>query len=202
VSAPQHQQQQHLTTITQSNVPTIKTEIECNSIIRDNSSSSNSNSSSFNNVSNFKILQRNLDFVEQRHLREQQYMDDEEDGGPTHHQQQQQHQSRRQDDEDNGYGEGHEQMNEPPSQLLDSSDDDIQLSPLEWDSSDVIEFLTKNNCEQYCELFLKHKVDGKKLLRFSQNDIIQLLGMKVGPAIKIYDLIQQLKSNLIPLGSL
>lgn len=77
-------------------------------------------------------------------------------------------------------------------------DDDITLSPLEWDCNDVLEFLKRSNCSQHCELFMKNKIDGKKLLQLTQNEIIQLLGMKVGPAIKIYDLIQQIKANVAP----
>lgn len=80
----------------------------------------------------------------------------------------------------------------------DDEEDDITLSPLEWDCNDVIEFLKRSNCSQHCELFLKHKIDGKKLLQLSQNEIIQLLGMKVGPAIKVFDLIQQIKVKVAP----
>lgn len=80
----------------------------------------------------------------------------------------------------------------------DEEEDDITLSPLEWDCNDVIEFLKRSNCSQHCELFMKHKIDGKKLLQLSQNEIIQLLGMKVGPAIKVFDLIQQIKVKVAP----
>jgi hypothetical protein len=80
----------------------------------------------------------------------------------------------------------------------DDEEDDITLSPLEWDCNDVIEFLKRSNCSQHCELFMKHKIDGKKLLQLSQNEIIQLLGMKVGPAIKVFDLIQQIKVKVAP----
>lgn len=85
----------------------------------------------------------------------------------------------------------------------DDEEDDITLSPLEWDCNDVIEFLKRSNCSQHCELFMKHKIDGKKLLQLSQNEIIQLLGMKVGPAIKVFDLIQQIKGSVAPfMGSI
>lgn len=80
----------------------------------------------------------------------------------------------------------------------DDEEDDITLSPLEWDCNDVIEFLKRSNCSQHCELFMKHKIDGKKLLQLTQNEIIQLLGMKVGPAIKVFDLIQQIKVKVAP----
>lgn len=181
----QNQYHQQIISSNSNTSPSIKTEIESHSIIRDNSSSNSSNSSSFNNISNFKNLQRNLEMIEKQDMiiRQQPrpYEEPEEsDGG-------------------NELPESHESMNEPPSQLLedDEDEDDIILSPLEWNVSDVTEFLSKNNCQQYCELFKKHQVDGRKLMQFTQNDIIQLLGMKVGPAIKIYDLIQQVK----PIGA-
>lgn len=80
----------------------------------------------------------------------------------------------------------------------DDDDDDITLSPLEWDCNDVIDFLRRSNCSQHCETFMKNKIDGKRLLTLTQNDIIQMLGMKVGPAIKIFDLIQQIRVKVAP----
>lgn len=128
------------------------------------------------NISNFKNMQRNLELIEQQHV-SQAYQQSE--------------------------SESEQESDEGPELLgggLDD-DDDIILSPYEWDCNDVIEFLSKNNCGQHCELFMKHKVDGKKLLDLTQNDIIQLLGMKVGPAIKIFDLIQQIKCKVTPVSS-
>ena len=125
-------------------------------------------------ITNFKSLQKNLELIEQQHVgyrpqQGQRFVADDSD-------------------EDQNAGLVFE----------DEDDDDITLSPLEWDCNDVIEFLKRSNCSQHCELFMKHKIDGKKLLQLSQNEIIQLLGMKVGPAIKVYDLIQQIKAKVAP----
>lgn len=124
-------------------------------------------------INNFKNLQKNLELIEQQHVgyrpqQAQRFVVDESE-----------------DDQSQGG-------------LLfeDDDEDDIELSPTEWDCNDVIEFLKRNNCTQHCELFMKHKINGVKLLELSQNDIIKLLGMKVGPAIKIFDLIQQIKAPL------
>lgn len=124
-------------------------------------------------ISNFKNLQKNLELIEQQHVgfRSQQdprFIADDSD--------------------DSQSGVLYE----------DDEEDDITLSPLEWDCNDVIEFLKRSNCSQHCELFMKHKIDGKKLLQLTQNEIIQLLGMKVGPAIKVFDLIQQIKAKVAP----
>jgi hypothetical protein len=42
------------------------------------------------------------------------------------------------------------------------------------------------------------KIDGRTLLTLTKDQIIDLTGMKVGPSLKIYDLIQQLKIKLNP----
>lgn len=130
-------------------------------------------------ISNFKNLQKNLELIEQQHVgfRPQQVSRFvvEEDS-----------------DEDRSQGD---------LVYEDDEEDDITLSPLEWDCNDVLEFLKRSNCSQHCELFMKHKIDGKKLLQLSQTEIIQLLGMKVGPAIKVYDLIQQIKAKVAPFMS-
>lgn len=132
-----------------------------------------------NNIINFKNLQKNLELIEQHHVgqyhrSQPRFMNDLSD-------------------EDQNDEEGAELT------MFDAEDDDdITLSPLEWDCNDVLEFLKRNNCSQHCELFMKNKIDGKKLLQLTQNEIIQLLGMKVGPAIKVYDLIQQIKVKVAP----
>lgn len=134
-----------------------------------------------NNIINFKNLQKNLELIEQHHVGYQRNQ-----GMPSRFM------SDASDDEQNDE-EGADLA------MFDVEDeDDITLSPLEWDCNDVLEFLKRNNCSQHCELFMKNKIDGKKLLQLTQNEIIQLLGMKVGPAIKVYDLIQQIKVKVAP----
>lgn len=121
-----------------------------------------------NLINNFKNMQKNLAVLEKQSLAASQFVNDDSD--------------------------------ESQSGIVyeDDEEDDITLSPLEWDCNDVIEFLKRSNCSQHCELFMKHKIDGKKLLQLSQNEIIQLLGMKVGPSLKVFDLIQQIKVKVAP----
>lgn len=68
-----------------------------------------------------------------------------------------------------------------------------QLLPETWNIYDITQFLRVNDCVAHCETFSRNKIDGKRFLQLSKDEIITLLGMKVGPALKIYDLIQQLK---------
>jgi len=124
-------------------------------------------------INNFKNLQKNLELIEQQHV-----------GYRTQTVQ--------------GYVEESDDDESAIAMFDGEDDDDITLSPLEWDCNDVIEFLKRSNCSQHCELFMKNKIDGKKLLQLTQTEIIQLLGMKVGPAIKVYDLIQQIKVKVAP----
>lgn len=73
-----------------------------------------------------------------------------------------------------------------------------QLLPETWNVYDITQFLRVNDCTAHCETFSRNKIDGKRFLQLSKDEIITLLGMKVGPALKIYDLIQQLKCKVNP----
>lgn len=75
-------------------------------------------------------------------------------------------------------------------------------NPEMWSEAEVRQFLADNDCAAHCESFRKHEVDGKTLLQMSKDDIIMVLGMKVGPALKIFDLIQQLKDRIDPLSAM
>lgn len=68
-----------------------------------------------------------------------------------------------------------------------------------WDVNDVGQFLRVNDCNAHLDAFVNHKIDGKRLLHLTKDEIVEMLSMKVGPALKIYDLIQQLKGKIKPL---
>uniref|UniRef100_A0AAG5D4F7 FCS-type domain-containing protein n=1 Tax=Anopheles atroparvus TaxID=41427 RepID=A0AAG5D4F7_ANOAO len=76
-----------------------------------------------------------------------------------------------------------------------------QPTPEKWEVKQVAMFLTINDCAVHAEQFVQNGIDGKRLLELSKDDIIKLLNLKVGPALKIFDLIQQLKSKLDPTKS-
>lgn len=86
----------------------------------------------------------------------------------------------------------------PPNQPQQQQNSDNDLSPDTWNIYDVGQFLRVNDCTAHCETFSRHKVDGKRLLKLTKDEIVEMLSMKVGPALKIYDLIQQLKVKLKP----
>ncbi|XP_052866872.1 polycomb protein Sfmbt [Anopheles cruzii] len=76
-----------------------------------------------------------------------------------------------------------------------------QITPDNWEVKDVAMFLTINDCAVHTEQFVQNRIDGRRLLELSKDDIITLLSLKVGPALKIYDLIQQLKCKIDPAKS-
>ncbi|XP_026463906.1 polycomb protein Sfmbt-like isoform X3 [Ctenocephalides felis] len=76
-----------------------------------------------------------------------------------------------------------------------------ELDPKQWNVFDVAQFLRVNDCATYCDTFSKNKIDGTAMLDLTKDEIILLLGMKVGPSLKIFDLIQQLKCKINPAQS-
>ncbi|KAF7278630.1 scm-related gene containing four mbt domains isoform X3 [Rhynchophorus ferrugineus] len=73
-----------------------------------------------------------------------------------------------------------------------------ELCPDQWNVFDVAQFLRVNDCANYCDAFSKQKITGKMLMNLNKEDILQYTGGKVGPSLKIYDLIQQLKIKVNP----
>ncbi|XP_037958251.1 polycomb protein Sfmbt isoform X2 [Teleopsis dalmanni] len=79
-----------------------------------------------------------------------------------------------------------------------TSDAQTELTPDNWNVYDVSQFLRVNDCTAHCDTFSRNKIDGKRLMELSKDEIITMFGMKVGPALKIFDLIQQLKCKINP----
>lgn len=88
-----------------------------------------------------------------------------------------------------------------PSSSSNSPSADNDLCPDTWNIYDVGQFLRVNDCAAHCEIFIRKKVDGKRLLELTKDEIVEMLNMKVGPALKIYDMIQQLKCKIKPTNS-
>ncbi|XP_075974792.1 polycomb protein Sfmbt-like isoform X2 [Anticarsia gemmatalis] len=68
------------------------------------------------------------------------------------------------------------------------------VDPENWTTADVAKFLTVNDCQPYCVNF--NNITGRMMLQLTKDEIIELLEMKVGPSLKIFDLIQQLKCKI------
>lgn len=77
---------------------------------------------------------------------------------------------------------------------------DTDTDPLTWSISEVASFIQSlPTGSDYSEVFEKHMIDGEALLLITQNDIMDVLNIKLGPAIKLYNSIILLreKSNEI-----
>eukprot|EP00795_Rhopilema_esculentum_P002916 gene2916-1155_t len=68
----------------------------------------------------------------------------------------------------------------------------------EWSNEDVVAFFKKTDCAEYAKVFQEEEVDGKSLLLLNEEKLNKLLGIKIGPAMKIARQIQKLKSCFAP----
>ncbi|XP_046666398.1 LOW QUALITY PROTEIN: polycomb protein Sfmbt-like [Homalodisca vitripennis] len=82
--------------------------------------------------------------------------------------------------------------------LIDQSCDTRELVPHLWSVPEVAEFLRVNDCGAYTDSFVSKNVTGAKLLSLTKDEIMDLTGMKVGPSLKIENLITQLKIKVNP----
>lgn len=86
------------------------------------------------------------------------------------------------------------------SRLNDKDDLPVESTPLPrnpvtWTVNDVRNFLVANNFSNVTQHFLNNKIDGRKLLELTYDELAALSGCKVGPALKINALIQSLSGT-------
>merc|ERR1740128_1317846 len=72
----------------------------------------------------------------------------------------------------------------------------VGVLPLDWTVQNVAHFLKTNDCTAYSTAFTDAQVDGPKLMLLSKDQVLELTDLKVGPSLKIWDLIAQLKSRV------
>ncbi|XP_061392462.1 uncharacterized protein LOC133327934 [Musca vetustissima] len=71
----------------------------------------------------------------------------------------------------------------------------IKRNPLTWSVSEVGVFVDLYlNCRQTAALFAQEDIDGQAFLLLQQNDLTERLGMKLGPSVKLYACILQLRT--------
>lgn len=71
-----------------------------------------------------------------------------------------------------------------------------ELAPELWNISDVEQFLRINDCEGPCKTFAQNKVDGKRFLEMTEDEIFRMLNMKMGPALRVQHLHRKLKEKI------
>lgn len=86
------------------------------------------------------------------------------------------------------------------SKLLDSAtvvDDDLTDNPIKWSVDDVCTFLVKFCDEETTAKFYAEGIDGEALLSLCQKDLVKLMNIKVGHAVKIYNRILWLRQEVM-----
>lgn len=73
----------------------------------------------------------------------------------------------------------------------------IDSNPKYWTEQQVINFVQSvPSCHEQGEQFRYNKIDGDSLLMLTQEDIINVLNLKIGPAVKLYNSILLLRSAI------
>ncbi|XP_015605314.1 lethal(3)malignant brain tumor-like protein 3 isoform X2 [Cephus cinctus] len=67
-------------------------------------------------------------------------------------------------------------------------------NPRRWSNEEVIKFIQSvPNCKEIGSIFRKQSIDGEAFLMLTQEDLVSLLGLRLGPAIKLYNSIVLLR---------
>nr|XP_020040815.1 lethal(3)malignant brain tumor-like protein 4 [Castor canadensis] len=74
---------------------------------------------------------------------------------------------------------------------------DIQASQVaRWTVDEVAEFIQSLlGCEEHAKCFKKEQIDGKAFLLLTQTDIVKVMKIKLGPALKIYNSILMFRTS-------
>ncbi|XP_013413244.1 histone acetyltransferase KAT6B [Lingula anatina] len=65
-----------------------------------------------------------------------------------------------------------------------------------WTIEDVAKYFKKAGFAEQAECFMEQEIDGASLLLMKRSDVLTGLSIKLGPALKIYNLITQLQTNV------
>lgn len=91
-----------------------------------------------------------------------------------------------------------------PAQVAATSTSDEQSGPrtlpsetIDWTIEDVIWYITSTdpNMAVYADLFRKHEIDGKALLLLNSDMMMKYMGLKLGPALKICNLVHRVSRS-------
>ncbi|XP_012280648.1 polycomb protein Scm [Orussus abietinus] len=82
-------------------------------------------------------------------------------------------------------------QSESPANRISSTE------PAEWTIEDVIQYIaiTDPALGQHADLFRKHEIDGKALLLLNSDMMMKYMGLKLGPALKICNLVNRIKGR-------
>ncbi|XP_040571740.1 MBT domain-containing protein 1 isoform X2 [Lepeophtheirus salmonis] len=75
---------------------------------------------------------------------------------------------------------------------------DANLDPNSWNVDEVAQFLEINECSTLVEAFTEKGVDGSQFLGLTKDEIMTLVNFKIGPCLKVENLLQLLRTRLNP----
>lgn len=74
----------------------------------------------------------------------------------------------------------------------------VNSNPKFWSEQEVINFVNSiPSCRGYDEEFLLNRIDGESLLMLTTDDLVNVLNMKIGPAVKLYNSILLLRQYML-----
>ena len=81
------------------------------------------------------------------------------------------------------------------SQKSNGSQTDLHIT--DWSAQDIVNYFQNNDCGSYSNSFLEHNIDGKQLIKLTREDVWQLMQNKLGPSLKCYTLVEELKKKYL-----
>ena len=76
-------------------------------------------------------------------------------------------------------------------------EDAITKNPMNWTNENVRDFVYRiTDDDEVAEKFIEQEIDGTSFICMCQNDMMKLLSIKMGPAIKIYNRILHLREEI------
>ncbi|XP_033337714.1 polycomb protein Scm isoform X1 [Megalopta genalis] len=83
------------------------------------------------------------------------------------------------------------------TQSESSTNRTASTEPAEWTIEDVIHYIgvTDPQLGQHADLFRKHEIDGKALLLLNSDMMMKYMGLKLGPALKICNMVNRIKGR-------
>lgn len=74
----------------------------------------------------------------------------------------------------------------------------LRVDPRNWNQCEVQRFVQHIlQRSDFSWKFSKHRIDGESFLMLAQEDLVNIIGMKLGPAIKVYNSIVQLRQKVL-----
>ena len=61
-----------------------------------------------------------------------------------------------------------------------------------WSTADVVQFFYNSDCAEYAGFFQEQEIDGRALMLLNRDTLLHF--MKVGPALKVLQLIDELRA--------